>query len=140
MKSNEEKLDFARKMRIKQTPSESRFYIALLKAFDGLVTIPACQIVVGPFIADFKVKNLLIEIDGSSHCKKEQYDRRRSKYLENKGFRVLRFSNAEILRDPEGLAIKVRQMTEPHEKKNASRIWKCPPRSALKAEKKFWPC
>jgi len=45
------------------------------------------QRVIGNFIVDFYVKalGLVIEIDGSSHIGKEDYDKQRQNYLESLG-------------------------------------------------------
>lgn len=57
------------------------------------------QYVISPFIVDFVClwKRLIIEVDGSLHEETVQYDRRRTAFLESKGFRVLRFWNHQIL-------------------------------------------
>jgi very-short-patch-repair endonuclease len=56
------------------------------------------QYVVGPFIADFCCveKQLIIEIDGSTHEGSEDYDGYRTEWLNRKGWRVIRFSNTEV--------------------------------------------
>jgi len=41
-------------------------------------------------------KKLIIEIDGGQHNENE-YDKERTNYLENKGFKVVRFWNNEVL-------------------------------------------
>jgi very-short-patch-repair endonuclease len=56
------------------------------------------QVPVGPFIADFMCfsPRLIVEADGGQHCDND-YDRRRTAWLEAQDFRVLRFWNHEIL-------------------------------------------
>ena len=51
-----------------------------------------------PYIVDFACisKKLIIELDGDSHIGNEDYDEARTKFLESKGWRVLRFWNHEI--------------------------------------------
>ena len=39
---------------------------------------------------------LVIEVDGGSHCGKEEYDIQRQNFLERQGLSVLRFSNNEL--------------------------------------------
>jgi len=53
----------------------------------------------GPYIVDFICieKKLIIEVDGGQHDDNKFYDSKRDKWLENKGFRVLRFWNNEVL-------------------------------------------
>ena len=56
------------------------------------------QVPVGPFIADFMCYSarLIVEADGGQHCDND-YDERRTAWLEAQDFRVLRFWNHEIL-------------------------------------------
>ena len=59
------------------------------------------QYVIGNYIVDFychKAK-LVVELDGSQHysCEQEQYDQRRTNYLQLQGLRVLRFSNLDVM-------------------------------------------
>jgi very-short-patch-repair endonuclease len=53
----------------------------------------------GPYIVDFICieKKLIIEVDGGQHDDNKFYDSKRDNWLENKGFRVLRFWNNEVL-------------------------------------------
>ena len=60
------------------------------------------QYVIGNYIADFychKAK-LVVELDGSQHYTpdEQEYDRKRTRYLEEQGLFVLRFSNLDVLR------------------------------------------
>ena len=55
----------------------------------------------GPFFADFVCQSarLLVEVDGESHSgdAAERDDRRRTAYLEQEGYRVLRFTNTDVM-------------------------------------------
>jgi len=57
------------------------------------------QRVIGNYIADFYVKKLglVIEIDGSSHIGKEEYDKERSDYLISLGLRVYRIQVVDVM-------------------------------------------
>ena len=57
------------------------------------------QAPIGPYIADFAClqARLLIEIDGPAHDGRVEYDDRRTTWLEDRGFRVLRFAADEVL-------------------------------------------
>jgi very-short-patch-repair endonuclease len=44
-------------------------------------------------------KKLIIELDGSQHLNQQEYDEERTKYLEARGYRVLRFWNKDLLND-----------------------------------------
>ena len=57
------------------------------------------QHAIGNYIVDFcsPRRKLIIELDGSQHVDQAEYDSERTKYLEAKGYRVLRFWNHDIL-------------------------------------------
>jgi very-short-patch-repair endonuclease len=59
------------------------------------------QRIIGNYIVDFYVKTLglVIEIDGSSHDNKEEYDQKREDYLVSLGLRVYRISDLRIKHD-----------------------------------------
>lgn len=59
------------------------------------------QRVIGSYIVDFYVKSLglVVEIDGSSHDDKEEYDAERQAYLEGLGIKVIRFTTDEVKED-----------------------------------------
>lgn len=40
---------------------------------------------------------MIIELDGSQHLDQKEYDDERTKYLESRGYRVLRFWNHDVL-------------------------------------------
>ena len=65
------------------------------------------QTPIGPYIVDFvcHAAKLVIEIDGGQHfeSRQEQRDTRRDAYLANKGFRVLRFNNHDVMTNREGV-------------------------------------
>ncbi|MDI6688728.1 MAG: endonuclease domain-containing protein [Desulfobacterales bacterium] len=60
---------------------------------------------VGPYIVDFVCleKKLVIEVDGGQHAGQVELDAKRSGYLEEKGYRVLRFWNNEVLKETESV-------------------------------------
>ena len=61
------------------------------------------QHVIEDFIADFVCleKKLIIEVDGAYHFRESQieHDAYRTDVLKNQGFRVIRFTNEEILKN-----------------------------------------
>ena len=66
---------------------------------------------IGEYIADFycpKLK-LVIEIDGESHFNDEaiEYDRIRTEYFNSLGIKVIRFTNTEVMKNIEGVLIKI---------------------------------
>ena len=65
------------------------------------------QTPIGPYIIDFVWygSKLIIEVDGGQHfeTQHEKRDARRDAFLTGKGFRVLRFSNLDVLSNREGV-------------------------------------
>ncbi len=70
----------------------------------------------GKFIADFYCKelNLAIEIDGSSHEGKEQYDADRDSELQKRGLTILHFTDQEIKKNLRGVLMVVEDWMEMH--------------------------
>jgi very-short-patch-repair endonuclease len=69
------------------------------------------QMPVGPFFADFLCREqmLIIELDGFSHDISPEKDIYRDRYLNEAGYRVLRFTNAEVLGNVEGVIIVIQR-------------------------------
>ena len=59
------------------------------------------QHAIGNYIVDFcsPRRKLIIELDGSQHLDQVEYDLERTKYLQAKGYRVLRFWNNEVMNE-----------------------------------------
>ena len=73
---------------------------------------------IGNYIVDFyaPAARLIVEVDGSQHVElaQEAYDKRRSKYLEKLGLRVLRFDDRQILLQLDAVAEEIfRVLTNP---------------------------
>ena len=87
----------AKRLRRQQTPAEIRLWRHLRgKQIHGL----KCrrQHPIGRFIVDFycAAHKLVIELDGDSHADQEAYDRARTEWLEERGYRVIRFTNRQV--------------------------------------------
>jgi len=71
------------------------------------------QQVVGPYIVDLVSfeRKLVIEIDGGQHNEEQaqQRDELRTAWLEEEGFKVLRFWNNEVLNNIDGVLEKIRE-------------------------------
>jgi very-short-patch-repair endonuclease len=67
------------------------------------------QFPIVPFIVDFCCLELklIIELDGSQHIELAQYDSERSNYLAQRGFKVIRFWNNEVIDNIEGVLWKI---------------------------------
>ncbi|MGE3149845.1 MAG: endonuclease domain-containing protein [Pseudorhodoplanes sp.] len=65
------------------------------------------QTPIGPYVADFVCHEarLIVEIDGGQHFEPEQIrkDAKRSAFLEAKGYRILRFTNHDVMINRQGV-------------------------------------
>ena len=63
------------------------------------------------YIVDFYCAELMlaIEIDGDTHANQEQYDKRRTESLNKYGIEVIRYTNAEVLNNLEGVYQDLRE-------------------------------
>ena len=68
------------------------------------------QHIVGNYIPDFLClsKKLIIEIDGKIHLKQKEADLSRTKALNDLDFEIIRFTNEEVLNNPELVAHKIK--------------------------------
>jgi very-short-patch-repair endonuclease len=68
---------------------------------------------VGPYIVDFfcPEKRVVVELDGARHFGPAagDYDDRRTRYLEERGIKVIRFENRRLYRDLEGVLEDIRK-------------------------------
>ena len=67
------------------------------------------QYPIGPFICDFvaRSKGLVIELDGGQHAATVSYDSMRTRYIEERGYRVLRFWNNDVLTNLDGVLSEI---------------------------------
>ncbi len=63
------------------------------------------QVPIGNYIVDFVCleKRLIIELDGGQHSDNQKYDKDRTAWLNERGFKVLRFWNHEVLQQTESI-------------------------------------
>jgi len=66
---------------------------------------------IGTYIVDFYCPsgNLVIEVDGSQHLTPEmiEADKKRDAYLNSIGLKVLRFSSREVMKDLDGVLMRI---------------------------------
>ncbi|KKB86612.1 hypothetical protein VW29_01545 [Devosia limi DSM 17137] len=110
-------ISLARKLRREQTPAERRFWV-VLQPWRETGWHFRRQAPIGPFVVDFvcKREKLVFEIDGDSHYSAAGVarDAQRTGFLAGQGYRVVRFSNADVLGNPEGVfAVVVGILGEP---------------------------
>ena len=86
-------------LRKESTPAEQKLWSRLRN--DQLGVTFRRQHAIDKYIADFFAPKagLIIEVDGSQHLEQAEYDAKRTKYLEAKGYRVLRFWNHDVMND-----------------------------------------
>ena len=99
-------IERARKLRRETTPAERLLWNALRNSsFAGLKF--RRQHPVGFYVADFccMQEKLIIELDGDSHDFSEQKDRDRTETLNKEGYRVIRFSNADVFDNLDGVLV-----------------------------------
>ena len=91
------------------------------------------QVPIGRYIADFACHEarLIVEIDGGKHDRSSPQEAERSTFLQNEGYRVLRFWNNEVLGNLggvyEAIAGELSRITPtqtlPHRGGGLSRSW-----------------
>jgi len=93
----------AKSLRREMTDAERRLWSALrAHRLDGLSF--RRQIPIGRYIVDFACheRRLVVEVDGGQHSGAAR-DIERDRWLESKGYRVLRFWNSDVLRNRAGV-------------------------------------
>jgi very-short-patch-repair endonuclease len=87
-----------------------------LRAIEAGVFVPSLltksrQYRIGPYFADFRgvAQHLIIELDGSQHAEpeEERKDGLRTAYLNQQGYRVIRFWNEQVNSELEGVLAKL---------------------------------
>lgn len=109
----------ARELRQPQTPAEQILWRCLRNSqLDGMKF--RRQHPIGRFIVDFYCAQtrLVIEIDGDSHAEQVEYDQMRTNRLESQGYRVIRFTNIDVLKN---LDTVLKEILE-HSKNDGSHI------------------
>jgi very-short-patch-repair endonuclease len=101
--------DAARKLRKDPTPAERKLWAVIRN--DQLGVNFRRQHALGKYIVDFcslKPK-LVIELDGSQHLQRQEYDQERTAYLESQGYKVIRFWNNDVMNNIEGVILSIMQ-------------------------------
>ncbi|MFH0852692.1 MAG: endonuclease domain-containing protein [bacterium] len=100
------KEQFRKKLRNSATPQEIILWSKLKS--NQLCYKFRRQHSIAKYIVDFYCpqKRLIIEIDGSQHIDSE-HDKKRDRYLEGLGFRILRFWDNDVNNNLEGILLKI---------------------------------
>ncbi|HEX4695657.1 endonuclease domain-containing protein [Sphingomonas sp.] len=106
----EEPLKFQRGMRHNPTGPEKRLWSALRNRQVAGAKFRK-QVWLGRYLVDFfcAEAGLAIEVDGDSHAHQQDYDEQRTAWLSSEGFRMVRFSNDDVMRNLEGVVFTVQQ-------------------------------
>jgi very-short-patch-repair endonuclease len=98
----------ARQLRQKLTPAEASLW-NVLRRRQLLGLKFRCQHPVGRFIVDFYCPSckLVVEVDGGIHLDQKDYDEARTEQLRSFGYRVLRFTNEEVLNDLQTVLVRI---------------------------------
>ena len=84
----------------RNNPTEAEALLWNYLSADGLGVTFKRQHIIGDFIVDFVclTSKLIIELDGGYHQLEQQQisDAQRTEWLENRGFKVIRFTNEEL--------------------------------------------
>lgn len=96
-KVNSSKVKLSKRFRTKMTNAEALLWEKLRKSQLGGIHFRRQQILFG-FIADFYChsKRLVIEVDGDIHKEQLEEDREREAVFVQNGFRIIRFTNAQV--------------------------------------------
>nr|GGH97631.1 hypothetical protein GCM10011355_19320 [Aquisalinus luteolus] len=106
----DQNIDRARELRRNQTEAERRVWNALRnRQIDGHKF--RRQHAIGPYIVDFVCldRKLIIELDGGQHGEPQAraYDARRTEFLEQEGFDVIRFWNIDVFETLDGVLERI---------------------------------
>ena len=103
-----EQRTFRKALRNNMTPAEATLWRALKGRSVGGLKFRRQQ-GIGPFILDFYCPEcrLAIEVDGTSHDYKPDYDEERTAYLRAQGVTVLRFSNQQVFSCLDGVLAEI---------------------------------
>ena len=111
-RSNPRTMHKAGNLRKNMTPAEKKLWASLRGKQLGVRFRK--QHAIGKFIVDFCCikKKLVIEVDGSQHLEMREYDADRTKYLESRGYRVIRFWNNDVMNDIDNVVLTIRSALE----------------------------
>ncbi len=113
MSRNPARRERARSLRKEMPPAEGMLWKHLRdRRFAGFKF--RRQHPIGPFFADLAChqRKIVIEVDGESHLGQECRDERRSDYLRDNGWLVLRFWNTEVYDELESVLEVIYQACE----------------------------
>ena len=72
------------------------------------------QVPLGSYIVDFLCESarLIVELDGGQHAEQARPDAERTRWLEQRGYRVVRFWNNDVLGNTSGVLEAIREILD----------------------------
>jgi len=112
LKKSKEQVSFARELRQRHTDAEKALWMKLRsRELEGVKF--RRQQPIGPYIVDFASfeRKLIVEIDGGQHNEEgtKERDKERTMRLEERGYRIMRFWNNDVLTNLEGVLERIRE-------------------------------
>ncbi len=124
----------ARQLRRDAPEPERRLLRALRESYPQLKW--RHQTPVGPYYTDILciAARLVIEVDGETHATTTEHDATRTRFLQNEGYQVIRFTNADVMANPDGVITQISFSLR--EKEGARTAQPCGKDEASTAQKK----
>ena len=103
-----EQKELRKSLRSNMTPAEAMLWRALRGRGAGGLKFRRQQ-GIGPYVLDFYCpeRRLCVELDGSSHDYRYDYDEQRTKFLASQGIRVVRFHNEQVFTCLDGVVAEI---------------------------------
>ncbi|MGN6820964.1 MAG: endonuclease domain-containing protein [Sphingomonas sp.] len=101
----------SRELRANMTPAERKLWEHLSARKVAGVRFNT-QFPIGEFVGDFVSRSakLVIEVDGATHGESERAEAARTRYIERRGYRVIRFWNNEVMGNVEGVVSEIERV------------------------------
>ncbi|MEM1132232.1 MAG: DUF559 domain-containing protein [Pseudomonadota bacterium] len=100
----------AQELRRQATPAERKLWQYLSKRqLHGYKL--SRQIPIDPYVCDFvcRSEKLIIELDGYSHETAQKANANRTRYLQQQGYRIIRFTNDNVFQNVEGVLVEIQK-------------------------------
>ena len=105
-----QKTEFAKTLRAGMTDAERKlWYYLRANRFEGIKFVR--QKPIGPYVVDFCCysEKLVVELDGGQHYQQIEWDTRRTAFVNREGYRVIRFSDTDTLKNTIAVLEQIRK-------------------------------
>lgn len=105
-----QKTEFAKTLRVGMTDADRKlWYYLRANRFEGMKFVR--QKPIGPYVVDFCCYGgkLVVELDGGQHYQQIEWDARRTVFLNREGYRVIRFSDTDALKNTMAVLEQIRR-------------------------------